>query len=243
MKKLLFVMAVFAILLFIPFEEASVWGERYEPERMVDAAVNWGNGKVYFFKGGKYIRYSARPDMDDELFGPRPDPGYPKEVNHETWPGLPWKEFDAVLNWGSGVACFFKGGQFVRYNMIADRAEPDYPLPINDKTWPGLIWEDGIDAAVNWGNGKVFFFKRGEYIRYDIKTNRADPGYPKPINYLTWPGLVWTDGIDDVVIWGNGKVYFFRGDEYIRYDIKEDRVDPGYPKKIDSQTWPGLQWK
>lgn len=90
---------------------------------------------------------------------------------------------------------------------------------------------------------RCFFFRGGEYIRYDLKTSRADPGYPKPINYLTWPGLVWTDGIDDVVVWGNGKAYFFRGDEYIRYDIKEDKVDPGYPKRIESNTWPGLEWK
>ena len=24
------------------------------------------------------------------------------------------------------------------------------------------------------------------YIRYDIKTDKADPGYPKPINSKTW---------------------------------------------------------
>lgn len=45
-----------------------------------------------------------------------------------------------------------------------------------------------------------------------------------------------------VANWGNGKVYFFRGNEYIRWDIKADRADPGYPKIIDDTTWPGL-WK
>ena len=46
------------------------------------------------------------------------------------------------------------------------------------------------------------------YIRYDIKADKADPGYPKPINKRTWPG-VWTNGVDAATNWGKGKVYFF----------------------------------
>lgn len=45
-----------------------------------------------------------------------------------------------------------------------------------------------------------------------------------------------------IVNWGNGKVYFFKGSQYIRYDIKADRADPGYPKTIDNSTWPGIVW-
>ncbi|MCX7635727.1 MAG: hemopexin repeat-containing protein [Syntrophales bacterium] len=241
MKRRMVGMAVvlsLAVLILVP----QVLAESYVHEKTVGAAVNWGNGKAYFFKDGKYMRYTVRPDMDDEIVGDKPDPGYPKAVNQETWPGLPWTDFDAVLNWGGGIACFFKGGEFVRYDMRKDRAEPNKPMKINEQSWPGLVWTDGIDAAVNWGNGKIYFFKGGEYIRYDIQKNRADHGYPKPINPHTWPGLIWTDGIDDVVNWGNGKVYFFRGNEYIRYDIVEDRADPGYPKEINKQTWPGLKW-
>ena len=52
--------------------------------------------------------------------------------------------------------------------------------------------------------------------------------------------MIWTDGIDDAVNWGNGKAYFFKGGQYIRYDIKADRADPGYPKAVDAGTWPGL---
>ncbi len=46
--------------------------------------------------------------------------------------------------------------------------------------------------------------------------------------------------IDAVVAWDNGKAYFFKGRQYVRYDIKADRVDPGYPKPINNETWPGL---
>ncbi len=39
--------------------------------------------------------------------------------------------------------------------------------------------------------------------------------------------------------WNNGKAYFFRGSEYMRYDMAADAVDTGYPKLIAS-GWPGL---
>ena len=39
----------------------------------------------------------------------------------------------------------------------------------------------GIDAAVNWGNGKVYFVKGSQYMCYDIASDRVDPGYPKNI--------------------------------------------------------------
>jgi matrix metalloproteinase-14 (membrane-inserted) len=42
---------------------------------------------------------------------------------------------------------------------------------------------------VNWGNGKAYFFKGSEYLRWDITTDKADPGYPKPIDSKSWNGL------------------------------------------------------
>lgn len=198
-------------------------------------AVNWGNGKAYFFRGNKYIRY--------DIASNRADPGYPKPFNAQTWPGLMWTDgIDAAVNWGNGKAYFFKGSQYVRYDIAADRVDSGYPQPINDQTWPGLTWTNGIDAAVNWGNGKAYFFKGNQYIRYDIQHDRVDLGYPKPINAQTWPDMIWTDGIDDAVMWNNNKVFFFKGNQFIRYDIAADRADPGYPKPIDNRTWPGLLW-
>ncbi|MFE6127557.1 hemopexin repeat-containing protein [Streptomyces sp. NPDC056437] len=31
-----------------------------------------------------------------------------------------------------------------------------------------MNWRTGVDAAVNWGNGKLFLFKGDSYLRYDM---------------------------------------------------------------------------
>ncbi len=200
----------------------------------IDAMVEVGNGKAYIFlKGGQYIRYDIRAD--------RADPGYPKAIDNQTWPDLPWANgIDAALNLGNGKVALFKGSQYVRYDIRADRADPGYPKAIDNQTWPGLPWTTGIDSAVNWGNGKAYFFKGGQYIRYDIATERVDAGYPKAIDNQTWPGLPWIAGIDAAVNWGNGKVTLFKDDQQVRYDVNTDRVDAGYPKPIDHKNWAQL---
>jgi hypothetical protein len=221
------------ILMVSVFFVSSAFAERFEVRKTIDAVVEWDTGKAYFFKGSQYVRYDIKAD--------RVDPGYPKPINNETWPGIPWTDgIDTAVNWGNGKAYFFRGSQYVRYDIKADKADPGYPKPINNETWPGIPWMDGIDSAVNWRNNKAYFFKGSQYVRYDIKADRVDPGYPKSINNENWPGIPWMDGIDSAVNWRNNKAYFFKGDSYIRFDIKADRADPGYPKPINNETWPGI---
>ena len=59
-------------------------------------------------------------------------------------------------------------------------------------------------------------------------------GYPKFIAD-GWEGLKgagFDRDVKAVVNWGNGKAYFFKGDKYVRFDIKADKMDEGYPKYI-----------
>ncbi|NNE21516.1 MAG: hypothetical protein HKN11_02790, partial [Rhizobiales bacterium] len=112
--------------------------------------------------------------------------------------------------------------------------------------WPGLPdnFYRGIDAAL-WSdpNDKIYFFRGSEYVRIDPANGwRMDAGYPKPIAG-NWPGFPahFANGID-AALWGepNGKIYFFRDDEYIRVNPSNGwNVDSGYPKPI-SGNWPGL---
>ena len=192
----------------------------------------WPNGKAYLFNGSQYVRYDPKAD--------KADPGYPAPIAGN-WPGFPpafQEGIDAEVVWNHQTVYFFKGDQYLRYDIAADRVDPGYPLPIAAH-WPGL-WMDHIDAGVVWPNGKAYFFSGSQYVRYDIATDKADPGYPADIKG-GWPGFPasFAAGIDDVVVWNNGKAYFFKGNQYIRYDIAADKTDPGYPQPI-AANWRGL---
>ena len=185
---------------------------------MPRSAIAWPNDKTYVFDDGGYRRL-------DSTTGSTEQAGVPIS----TWPGLPSRP-DAALLWGGGKAYFFFGPTYVRYDLKDDKVDPEY-LPPNPPltlaaNWPGL-WPDGVDAAVNWGNGKCLLFKGGQYIRWDVVSDRMDAGYPRPIDG-NWPGI-WNDGVDDVLYQGGAKAYFFRGDEWRRYDLAADQVDGSGP--------------
>ena len=192
----------------------------------------WPNGKAYFFRGSQYDRYDPKLD--------KVDPGYPKPIAGN-WPGFPASfaaGVDAWVLWTNGKAYFFKGNQYIRYDIASDKVDAGYPKAIAGN-WPGL-WADNIDAGVVWPDGKAYFFKGSQYTRYDVATDKADAGYPKPIAG-NWPGFPasFAAGVDAAVVWNNGKAYFFKGSEYIRYDIATDKTDAGYPKPIKG-NWSGL---
>lgn len=86
---------------------------------------------------------------------------------------------------------------YVRYDLAGGRADRGYPRPVADPTrppeeqpWPGLGGEPGqqVDAVAVWPDGKAYFFSGSTYVRYDVATDRVDPGYPWAISE-DWPGL------------------------------------------------------
>jgi len=91
-----------------------------------------------------------------------------------------------------------------------------------------------VNAAVSWNNGKAYFFRGDDYVRYDMASQKAEARLKISD---AWKGL-WPDGIDASVFWNNNKAYFFKGDQYIRYDVLNDQADPGYPRPIQG-NWPG----
>ncbi|MFE4422055.1 hemopexin repeat-containing protein [Streptomyces sp. NPDC056817] len=190
---------------------------------------------VYFFRDGRYVRYDRGDDAAGDV----------REVAGN-WPGLAEAGFDrpdAAVNLEAGKIFFFRGSNYVRYDVADDKVDAGYPLSIAGQ-WPGLRevgFGTDLDAAVNWGNGKVYLFKGSQYLRYDVADDKVDAGFPLSIADQ-WPGLrevgFGTD-LDAAVNWGNGKVYFFKGSQYLRYDVADDKVDAGFPLSIADQ-WPGL---
>ena len=207
----------------------------------LDAAVDGEGpfaGKAYLFRGNRYLRY----DWADDL----PDPGYPVAIA-DGWHGLPadfTSNFDAALNGQnqfSGKLYLFKGDRYVRYDWASDRTDPGYPKSIAEN-WHGLPagFTSRFDAAVGGQGpfaGKAYFFRDNQYIRYDWASDRTDPGYPKSFPLL-WPGLppAFTTNVQAALNGQGpfaGKLYFFRGSDYARYDWTADRGDPGYPQPIE----------
>jgi matrix metalloproteinase-14 (membrane-inserted) len=143
---------------------------------------------------------------------------------------------DAIL----ANAYFFKGGQYVRYDLAADKVI-DGAKPLTARNWSNwpAEWNSGINGAVDFGNGSVYFFKGAQYLRYSIPDQHVDDGYPRPIAG-NWPGFpaAWAAGFDAVINWGNGKLYFFKGGQYLRYDVAHDKVDDNYPRPLNAETWP-----
>lgn len=197
---------------------------------MFTAAHMHTNGKIYFFSDGQYWRY--------DLAKGTADAGYPKRIR-DHWRGAPDRIDAAVQGKGDRAhkIYFFSGAEYWRYDTKQNRVDDGYPQKIT-AAWRGLF-ADGIDAGfLNPVNGKHYFFKGDQYIRYDFDKG-ADAGYPKSTPHI-WKGL---PGHFDCIVMGNGdranKAYFFSLGEYWRYDLKAGKVDKGYPLEA-MRYWKGL---
>lgn len=180
----------------------------------VRSAIAWPNDKLYLFFDDRYTRIDSTTGAVEAT-----------DQALSNWPGLPASP-TASLYWGYGKAYFFLADSYVRYSLDQDAVEDWYLPPNPPRTlaefWPG-IWTDGIDAALNWGNGKCYLFRGSQYIRWDMVSNRADANYPRDIG-PAWSG-VWPDRVDAAVYQGGAFAYFFRDDEWRRFNLASDTVD------------------
>ncbi|MGW2086284.1 M35 family metallo-endopeptidase [Streptomyces sp. NPDC001880] len=198
--------------------------------KVITAPILWKGGKAFMFVAGNFLRV-------DIALG-KVDLG-PMSINSR-WSGVFPDRVDACVVWPDGEnAYFFRGSQYVRFDIAASRVPSDYPLEIGPY-WPGL-GSDPIDACLVWPGGeKVYFFRGSQYSRFDIDANHplggeVPTGYPRPIT-AGWAGI-WPANLTGAVTWVDGNVYFFRGSEYMTYKIADDTVDG--PKPI-SAKWQGL---
>jgi alkaline phosphatase D len=186
-------------------------------------ATGAGHSKAFFFRGDKFVEY----DIASRTVTSGP------HLIESRWPGLN-PEFSAGTHWPIGKTFFFRNNGCKVWGMPT-RRDGTSTYIADFWHWP-LEFQTGIDAALLWIEGKAYFFKGKNYIRYDVINGRVDGNYPQPI--ARWWKGIWPEGIDAAFLGPNGKAYFFRGDEYIRFDIHDDGAD-GPPKPI-ANRWPGL---
>jgi hypothetical protein len=190
--------------------------------------------KAYFIRGGSYARYDVDADAVDG--------GYPKPLTggYIKIGGTGFEQgVDAALDLGQGKLYLFRGDSYLRIDNETNTVENQNSIAA---TWPGMGdagFADSLDAAVNYENGSAFFFRGDSYVVYDIVSDMVTGG---PFSIADdWPGLGdagFADGLDAVVNWGTGKVYFFKADSYLRFDVASNAVDAG-PSPI-ADNWPGL---
>ncbi|MFE5197960.1 M35 family metallo-endopeptidase [Streptomyces sp. NPDC056601] len=199
-------------------------------ETVITAPIRWNNGKAYVFVAGQYFRVDLALDKVDH--GP--------DSIASGWTGVFPDRVDASVVWPDGKdAYFFRGSQYVRFNVAQDQVAPGYPLEIGPY-WQGLF-PAGIDACLVWPGGqRVYFFRGSEYSRFDVDDShplggKVPTGYPRQISE-GWPGI-WTANLTGAVTWTDGNVYFFRGPEYMTYRISDDTVAGPWPISV---KWSGL---
>lgn len=142
---------------------------------------------------------------------------------------------------------FFIGENVYRYNLEnANKVDEGFPKKIQDY-WPGLPFAT-VDAVYKASHAdKLYFFSGTKYVRYDNDSEKVDEGYPMAIN-VGWHGLPF-DSVDAACLRHKvfvdvdkeifEKVYLFKGDEFVSYNLDEDKVADGYPKKI-RECFPGV---
>jgi hypothetical protein len=140
---------------------------------------------------------------------------------------------------------FFAGKRYWRHDLSRDYGECLYPAPLEAWSLPG-VFADGIDAAVEgfgFDFGKAFFFKDDQYLRYDWETNSVDGG-PAPIAKWGLTMGAFASGVD-VAFNGQGfyagNTYFFKGDQYVRFNWEVNKIDVG---PLPIATWnlgPGFE--
>ena len=158
------------------------------------------------------------------------------------------KKIDAALQRNDNQRVyFFIGEQLYRYNLeLVDKVDPNFPQPVKEY-WTGLPYST-VDAVIKANHAdKLYFFKDDYYLRYDINDLKVDAGYPRKIKE-GWVGVPF-DTVDaafwrlklfvDIEKEVFEKVYLFKGEEYVVYNIDTDQIADGYPKAI-KDGFPGM---
>ena len=106
----------------------------------------------------------------------------------------------------------------------------------NDKMYTIQTWHANL-IFTNISHFFTFLFYR--YWIYD-KNLRRIKGPARLSNFIKNKQSAGLDRIDAAMLWdGNSRVYFFRKDKYWRYNERQKKIDPGYPRKLS--TWRGVK--
>jgi hypothetical protein len=165
----------------------------------------------------------------------------PTIAGHGPWRGMPARfndGIDAAVVRSTGQMYFFDGRLYVRFNDLVSGMSSG-PIVTADN-WHGLNDEFAarIDAACT-GTDSIYLFRNESYVTFsEDLTKSASP--PRSIA-TDWPGLPssFVSKIDAAFTDAAGRIYLFRGDQYVRFSNRTSGVDAGYPEPI-ANRWQGM---
>lgn len=196
-----------------------------------DTALDGGTqypDSVWFFRGENCYRFSKQGVYEDG----------PKRLA-EVWGGTSWplafaSGIDAAV-WGGPSypdrVYFYKETLFICYSVAAGHiVAPPSTILQGWGSAHGTWLADGPGAALHAIEikypGRVHFFKGDQYLRHDLNSGALDFGPIPIIQQYSLPDP-FSQGID-LAFYGSDdesqKVYIFKGDQYLLYDLKENQV-------------------
>lgn len=151
--------------------------------------------------------------------------GYPRRID-STWKELP-SNIDAAFTYRNGKTYFFK--------VTLSRSKNKYTNFYHFYLYMFLCVILKILFTLTYSPNNYLSFQGTQYWRYINATMDGD--YPKEISD-GFTGI--PDHIDAATVWtGNGKIYFYKGAKFWRFDpASKPPVRSNYPKLI--QNWQGI---
>jgi hypothetical protein len=218
-----------------------------QPKGVFDTALRapgpsgTGTNLIWFFRGDSFFTYEEHPGGEDEVGESVLLADNSGASFTGNWPPAFASRIDAAVLGTSifdGKVSVFRGRQFFRFSLADGTVEGPVSI-FAGFTDVGEPFASGIDAGLH-GVGDFFefmwLFKGSQYLRYDVANDViADPPQPIAGNWggETWPAE-FAAGID-FAFYGTGteaeKIFFFRGDKFLRYNLRTNLVEEG-PESI-----------
>jgi hypothetical protein len=220
-------------------------------------AVDWraGKDKIYFFF--KDTHQYSRFDIDSNTV----EDGYPAHITSDNWGAVHAQLKNLRFGftapalggaWGGGddiLWLFYYGGDtpmVCKYDQDLDKPVGNYR--VENSLWSSLLpYFDKIVAGTWWDlhapiNTFRFLMNDGHYLIFNYSKNTTAR---LPITPDSWPGLsqykdrIITAVQNDAPLIDTYYYIFLTNNEYIRYNLKNNKAETG-PVKIDHNNWPGL---
>jgi hypothetical protein len=155
-------------------------------------------------------------------------------------------DITAAMNVDDDAYFFLSDGRYIKYDLKDFFMEKGYPRTVSNDNWSGLASHaKDISAVLRYNETYAYFFlSDGRYLLYNLQKQQMSSDSPQSFDGSEWRGIELGNAhIQSIFSWNNGKIYCFLSNQnYLRFDRYDRAFEPGYPRTISEETWPGLDF-